>query len=124
MSVDWRRWARRHYRLDGERVLVKLTGQRKQLVWCEERGSGSLRLWSIVLRRAEVEELGIGHLHAWLRNRLSELVAFRLDEKGRMIGEVVLPPVGITEDEWVLCTQVLAKACDRAEHVLSGVDVS
>jgi len=110
--------------LDGHRVLVKLTGQRKQLVWCEERGSGSLRLWSTVLGPASAKELRIGHLHAWSRNRLSELVAFRMDEKGRMIGEIMLPPAGITEDEWVLCVLVLARSCDRAEYVLSGADAT
>lgn len=122
MSASWRSWLRGYEALDERRFKVPLHGERSQVVWCEERASEGLTLWSIVLGRAECEASGIGLEDAWHNNRLSDLVSFKMDEKGRLVGEVYLPPFGVTQQEWRLATETLAKTCDRLEYVLTGSD--
>jgi hypothetical protein len=58
----------------------------------------------------------------WRRNRVTELVGFRLDRRGRIIGEAVLPSPGLTAKEWDLYVRAVARACDRFEYVLTGQD--
>lgn len=104
-------------------ISVGFRNNRHQIVQVDDRSEGSLRVWSVVAKPAIVSELGDALLRAWRRNRLTELVGFHIDGRGRMIGEVLVPTLGLTADEWGFTVRYLARACDGFEFVLTGRDV-
>lgn len=108
--------------LNGTELHVDFRNGRGQRVFVGEERDGSIRLWSIVAAAALVGELDAARLRAWQRNRLMELVGFSVDSRGRMIGELWVPEVGLSAEEWGFCVRYLAKACDIFEHVLTGRD--
>jgi hypothetical protein len=59
---------------------------------------------------------------AWDRNRVTDLVGFKVDGGGRLIGEVWVPVSGLDSGEWAFAIRSLARACDRLEYLLSGRD--
>jgi len=123
MSVDWRRLTRRAgLRSTGTDIVVRLGESRRQLVSVEDEGTESLRLSSIVAKPAATNRLPNPELAAWGRNRLTELVGFSIDGRGRMIGETWLPSVGLTAAEWKFAIYNLARACDRFEYLITGAD--
>ena len=126
MSADWRRLTREAgLRLDGDTIEVTFGDQRRQTVYVETAGDGmTLRLWSIVARPAALSMLHTPDIDGWRRNRLSELLGFSIDVRGRMIGESWLPVAGLTSDEWEYCVRNLAKGCDRFEYLITGKDES
>jgi hypothetical protein len=63
------------------------------------------------------------HLWAWRRNRVSNLVGFRVDGQKRMLAEVVLPTIGLTADEFLIYLMAIASEADRMELVLTARDV-
>ena len=125
-NVDWRAFAKKAgYRPDGNTIIVALENSRSQKVAVEEQRDGSsLRLWSAIASKSRVEELG--HLHpieyAWERNRLSDLVGFSLDGRGRLIGETWIPSAGLTSAIFKLHLEEIARVCDWHEMRLSGED--
>ena len=62
------------------------------------------------------------HLQAWGRNRFSDLVGFKIDHAGRLVGEAWVPLAGLDGEEWSLYVNAVARACDRVEYLLSGGD--
>jgi hypothetical protein len=103
-------------------IEVAFDDGRRQVVHVEESKDGSLRIWSVAAHPAVVRDLVDPHLQVWRRNRVTELVGFRLDRRGRIIGEALPASVGITAKEWDLCVRAVARACDRFEYVLTGED--
>ena len=123
MSVDWRRLSRdAGFAVRDAGIDVSFADGRRQFVHVEESKDGQLRLWSVVASASTVQSLPGPHLHAWRRNRLTKLVGFRVDRRGRMVGEAFPPVVGLGAEEWELHVRTLARACDRVEFVLSGRD--
>ncbi len=59
---------------------------------------------------------------AWAINRATDLVGFRVDDRGRFVGEAWVPKLGLTADEFVLVARRVAIECDRLEYVLTGED--
>jgi len=125
MSADWQGLTRHAgLRFEGNTIVVSFLDQRSQTVNAESSGEDTLRLWSVVAKRAMLHGLKTPLIDAWYRNRLSELVGFTLDTQGRMIGETWVPVAGITADEWGYLVRNLARACDRYEYLLTGRDES
>jgi hypothetical protein len=123
MSVDWRRLARTAgHTVRDDSIEVAFDDGRRQVVHVEESKEGVLRLWSIAAQPAVVRDLIDPHLQVWRRNRVTELVGFRLDRRGRIIGDVLPPSLGLTSKEWNLYVAAVARACDRFEYVLTGQD--
>lgn len=123
MSADWRGLTRRAgLRATGAEIVVRLGESRRQVVSVEEKEPDSLRLSSIVAKPAATSRLPDPELAAWSRNRLTELVGFSLDGRGRMVGETWLPTVGLTTAEWRFAVYNLARACDRFEYLITGSD--
>lgn len=125
MSVDWIALAdAAKLEREGESVRVALGEGRTQKVTValDDRGDG-FQLASVIATRSVVDQLYPGILDRIAeQNRLSELVGFKLDRRGRLIGESWCPTAGLTVDEWAFYVRNLAEACDRLEFVLTGAD--
>ena len=63
------------------------------------------------------------HRWAWRRNRVSNLVGFRVDGQRRMLAEAVAPLIALTQDEFVIYLMAVAAEADRMELVLTAQDV-
>ncbi|HEU5178897.1 MAG TPA: hypothetical protein VFU24_15710, partial [Burkholderiales bacterium] len=59
-------------------------------------------------------------LRAWRRNRSSQLVGFRVDQRGRLVGEAWVPKAGLSAQEFQVYVRRVAAECDRFEYLLTG----
>jgi hypothetical protein len=84
--------------------------------------SDAIELSSLVARPSVLAEIDSPSLAAWRRNRAASLVGFRVDERGRLVGESWVPTEGLTRDEFLLYVRGLAAACDLFEFQLTGKD--
>ena len=122
MSSNWYSYCSApNLAVEADTVIVALDGGRTQRVDIEST-DGGLRLSSTVARPKAVSEFPEAELRAWLRNRSRHLVAFRLDRRGRMIGEAWVHSVGLTADEFRLYLTTVANECDQFEHQITGGD--
>ena len=123
MSAEWEVLCRgADFLVEAPLVHVQLGDQRRHRVTVEEHGSEYL-LSAIVVRRSVVgSDPGLA-LEAWLRNRTTRLVGFRIDTRGRLIGEAWVPKAGLTAEEFQLVARTVAAECDRFEYALTGRDV-
>lgn len=124
ISVDWRvltRTAGFHVR--GDAIEVRFDDGRSQRVRVEEEEVETIRIWTVAARRADVDRIDHPELYAWLRNRLVDLIDFRVDRDGRIIGEASIATPGLTAEEWALYVRAVARSADRLEYLLSGRDI-
>lgn len=120
MRGDWRDWVRQlGWEMEGEAFWVHV-GSRRQRVTIVNDSDVTL-LQSRVARPAIVKRVTEPQLRAWQRNRVSELVGFRIDRKGSMVAETPIP-AGAGRQEWAFLAFNLARSADRFEHLLSGRD--
>ena len=123
MSVDWRRLSREAgLRVHGDAIDVGFADGRRQAVFVDETAERGIRIWSVAAPHRVARDLGDPLLHVWRRNRLTELVGFSIDGRGRIIGEAWVPASGVTVDEWDFYVRELARVSDRVEYVLTGSD--
>jgi hypothetical protein len=123
METDWKSFCSGHaFKVEGNRIHVAAEKGRQQTIEVSATDE-VLHLHSVVARAAAVARFDDAVMRAWLRNRAVSLVAFRIDERGRMIGESWVSIVGLTTDEFRLYLQTLAFECDRFEHQLTGSDI-
>jgi hypothetical protein len=108
--------------INADDVQVAFENGRQQTVRVQDRGD-TLELSTVVARRGVVESVPDVALRAWVRNRATRLVGFRIDEKGRLVGEAWLPKAGIRNWEFLLVLHRLAAESDRMEYLLTGKDV-
>ncbi len=121
--ADWRELSLLSgFALDADAITVEFADGRRQVIRIEEHRDGAIRLWSSVARPYVVRTLATPLLDAWYRNRLSEFVGFAIDRRGRMVGELWVPPGPTTATEWTFYVNCLAQACDRYEYLLTGRD--
>src|SRR5712691_10563397 len=100
-NLDWRDLTRRAgLRLRDGAIEVQATDKRVQRVSVAEDEPGSLRLWTVVAHRGVVESLSKPELVAWVRNRYVDVVDFRIDSHGRLIGEAAVATAGLSGEEW------------------------
>jgi len=122
-SLDWKSLTRAaELDLCGDAIEVRFADGRIQRLQVTDDAAGTIRVWTVGSRRAEIEEVKNPRLYAWLRNRLVDLVDFRIDREGRMIGEASIATPELTADEWALYIRTVASASDRLEYLLTGQD--
>ena len=51
------------------------------------------------------------------------MIEFRVDRRGRLVGEAWVPKPGLDADEFLLYVRRVAEECDRFEYILTGRDV-
>lgn len=122
MMPDWTHLCRasRHTIEDGA-IRVRLETGRRQTIKGEDRGDCIL-LTSVVTGAAVCRELTDVALSAWIRNRAVSLVGFRIDARGRLVGEMWVPKTGLTPEELDDLVDHIARECDRFEFQLTGAD--
>ena len=122
MRAEWKQLLRGpQFRVQGDSVDVDLHDRRRhgvQVVDAED----AWELQAVVASRALVEQSGDLQVRLWLMNRASELVSYRIDQRGRLIAEGWLPKPGTTADEFQLHVRTLAAEADRLEFLLTGKD--
>ena len=59
----------------------------------------------------------------WKRNRATQLVGFRIDDRSRLVAEAWVLKIGVTPEEFQLYVRTVAKESDRFEFLLTGRDV-
>lgn len=122
MTINWRDYCKgKGIALRDGGVEVQFESGRRQQVTIED-GEDAIIMRSVAARAAIVRDIPDAPLTAWLRNRSSTLVGFRVDNRGRMVGEVAVPKVGLTVSEFQLVLRHLAAEVDRFEFQLSGLD--
>ena len=123
MQSEWKSYCRTAaLKVDENNIQVSLDTGRHQIVRVED-GSEAFHLSSLVATKANIVTLVDASIRAWQRNRSVTLVSFRVDHKGRMVGESWVPKARLTGDEFELYVTTLAIECDRFEHQLTGRDV-
>jgi hypothetical protein len=126
LSIDWRRLSQdAGFAASDEGLLIRLTDTRQQRVLVDSTDPQALRVWSVAASPSRVAAASSdesAHLLAWRRNRASDLVGFKVDGRGRLIGEAWVPVAGLDPGEWRLYVTAVAQACDRVDYLLSGRD--
>jgi hypothetical protein len=122
-TPDWRELSREAgLVVHDDGITVRFHDERSQQVWVDDSDPAVIRIWSVAAKPAAARELGDPNLQAWQRNRLSDLVGYKTDGRGRLIGEAWAPRAGLTPDELALYVNVVARSCDRMEYLLTGRD--
>lgn len=122
MVADWKSYCRASdLSIEGDTVLVHLPGSRVHRVSIHDEHD-VFRLTSFIARAAIVAEIDAMPLKAWERNRGTELVGFKIDARGRLIGEAWVPKAGLTGSEFTAYVHAVAAECDRFEYQLTGSD--
>jgi hypothetical protein len=123
MAADWVRFcSRAEYLVVSEpHVDVTFGDGRRHRVTVKDEGDSYL-IGGFVARRAVVTSVPDLPVRAWTRNRVTQLVGFRIDRKLRLVGEAWLPKEGITREEFQMYLRRVAYECDRFEYLLSGRD--
>ena len=124
MNADWRQLSSQDKMVVREDT-IELTFEdgRRHVVNVEELNGKMLRFWSIVARPAALSHIEEVNTRAWTRNRVTDLVGFKSDHRGRLIGETWVPVVGLDADEWNFYVRRVAWLCDRFEYLLTGRDM-
>lgn len=108
--------------LQGDVLTVPTYADRSQKLRVNAPVDGVMRMVTTVVRPSHAHEAGISHLECWTRNRLSELVGFRMGSRGDVLAETWVPVEGLTPELLRVYIEQLALMSDRLEHQLSGAD--
>lgn len=122
MSADWVKLAKADGVTISDDVANVSLGERAHRVSVVDE-DGAYRLVAIVAHPAAVERMTDPVLAAWQRNRSSRLVGFRVDHRGRLLGEAWVPKDGLTAQEFQICLRAVAAESDRVEMLATGRDV-
>jgi hypothetical protein len=127
LPIDWRRLSQEAgLTASDDGLLVELPGGRRQQIFVDAGDGRALRVWSVAASPSRVAAAVASdespHLLAWRRNRASDLVGYKVDGRGRLIGEAWVPTAGLDTDEWRIYVAAVALGCDRTEYLLSGRD--
>lgn len=122
-SNSWKQWCRGHQdiTIQGGCAVLTFTGGRHQRVHVTDVGE-AYELKGFVARQATLRNVPDAHLRAWERNRTTQLVGFRIDRRGRLVGESWVPKPGLDGSEFLHYLRRVAGECDRFEFILTGKD--
>jgi mitochondrial fission protein ELM1 len=107
--------------VDADGFEVVTTGERHQRIAVRETAD-TFELTGVVARPSAIAGIPDVALRTWRRNRATQLVGFRLDQKGRLVGEAWVPKAALTRDDFLLYAKRVADECDLFEYHLTGKD--
>jgi len=123
MAADWVRFCRaKDLTVIESNIDVRFGDERTHRVTVTDKGDAYL-ISGLVVRQAVAASIPDLPVRAWVRNRTTQLVGFRIDRRQRLVGEAWLPKVGLTPEEFQLYLRLVASECDRFEYLLTGRDV-
>lgn len=123
MAAEWVRLCRdKGLEVDEPYVDVRFGDERRHRVAVENQG-GAYLITAFVVRQAVVASLPDLPIQAWLRNRATQLVGFRIDRQRRLVAETWIPKAGLTAEEFQFYVRTAAVESDRFEYILTGKDV-
>jgi hypothetical protein len=123
MTADWIALCRaKDLSVDGEYITVQFAQGRQHTLSIEE-GNEAYLLKAIIVKQSVVSSINDLPIQVWLRNRAATLVGFRIDHRGRLVGEAFVPKTGIEPDEFQFYVRTLAIEADRFEYSLTGKDL-
>jgi hypothetical protein len=105
--------------VDGYDVYVTAADERSHCIRISET-QDTYELTGVVVRVAALSSIPDAPLRAWRRNRAMQLVGFRVDQKGRLVGEAWVPKAGLKRDEFLTYLRRVAAECDLFEYHLVG----
>lgn len=124
MAADWKSFCReKHLDIDQTRVCVTFKDQRKHWLNVIDEGDSYLLRGHVASRKTVRSVHGLP-VKIWLRNRTTQLVGFRIDNKSRLVGEAWVPKDGLNAEEFQMYLNILASECDRLEFLLTGTDLA
>jgi hypothetical protein len=123
-SPDWKNLCHgKGIAIEEDGVVITFSNGRKQKV--EVRDSAdTYELFGVVAKPGILEKISDVPLLAWRKNRGSQLVGFRVDKKGRLVGEAWVPKIGLEVEEFQLYLHCVAAECDHFEYLLTGTDIN
>lgn len=107
--------------VDGDGIDVIASNERRHRIGIRETAD-TYELTGVVARLAALSAVPDAPLRAWRRNRGMQLVGFRIDHKGRLVGEAWVPKAGLVRDEFLMYVRRVAAECDLFEYHLTGKD--
>ncbi|MGD9854329.1 MAG: hypothetical protein AB7U20_05195 [Planctomycetaceae bacterium] len=123
MAKDWASYCNApDLTVDGPHITLDFGDDRRHLVTVKEEPDAYI-ISGFVARQAVVASLPNLPVDIWLRNRAVTLMGFRIDRRGRLLGEAWVPKIGLTAEEFQLYLRTVAVECDRFEYILTGRDV-
>lgn len=123
MAADWVRFCQaKDLSVDRSNVDVQFGDGRRHRVTVKDEGDAYI-ISGFVVRRAVVPLIPDLPVQAWIRNRVTQLVGFRIDQRFRLVGEAWVPKAGLTSEEFQLYLRTVASECDRFEYLLTGRDI-
>jgi len=123
MGVDWIRFCRaRNFLVEAPDVDVILPDGRRHRVTVEEKENSYL-INAIVIKKRMANQINDLAIQTWIRNRVTSIVGFRVDTKGRLLAEAWVPKLGLSKEEFQFYLNTLAMEADRFEYELTGEDV-
>ena len=123
MKPDWARWSKGSG-FDVEPPIIRVAfaeGRSHRVEVLDEGDAFLIRGVGVDAPMAEAQEDLA--LRAWLLNRKTSLVGFRIDDRGRLVAEARAPKAGLSAPEFQLYVHAVAAESDRLEYTLSGEDV-
>lgn len=120
---DWRPFCQgaEGMSVDGDAIKVMSSGERQHRIGVRETDD-SYQLIGMVARLTALSSVEDVPLRAWRRNRGMQLVGFRVDQKGRLVGQAWVPKPGLGRDEFLTYVRRIAAECDLFEYHLTGKD--
>ena len=105
-------------------VEVEFVNGRKQRITFE-RVEDRYVMTSVILEKKAVKAEGLTTLlpFIWACNRETNVVAFSVGERGRLIGRIQELTSTLDPPELAYYVETLARECDYLEYYLSGLDV-
>lgn len=122
MALEWHRWCKSAgLSVEENEIILVFPDDRGHRVRVDE-GAEEIHLVGMVAKKSVTENLEQVALRLWERNRTTQLVGFRLDERQRILGEAWVPKAGLSAEEFVMYVRSVGAACDRLEYLLTGSD--
>jgi hypothetical protein len=108
---------------DGLAVAVVVPGARRQVVRATRAGSTYVFTSTAVSRRY-TQDLTPERIAAliWQRNQATDVVAFGIDDRGRVVGRAQLPCAMLSAANVRFLVERVAAECDRLEFIYTGGD--
>lgn len=123
MPTEWLRLCRGEgLSVEGDAVNVSFPDARRHCVRLAE-SADALCLSAVVVGAARAVEAEANEVVVWKRNQGTRLTSFRLDTRGRIVGEAFMPVVGLTAEAVRFRVRIVAEECDQFERALTGRDV-